>query len=397
MIEKVVIDKMRYYKYIMSLTDKDSHEVLIVPAQGSFTIGIKGVNKDYVDAFVEKDDKINWDALNYISKTSYNILNKDDVSYWPRFISYTGNDTGFAEWSNRRKVEDFIWYPQGNMDINFDKSVINHLYIYSDDYKIKFSIGNGVRQLSLYGNINNFTIKKCGMVPYLCFYPKYDNNINLYRLPIIDCFKDAKELLIEVSPNGAPFDCTSLLQFSNLELLFIKGNITNLESLKELKKLKKIGFWNVPNLSGLPALKNWDNLESFIAVNIDEVVGKKLKTEIASLKKAKKFKFVSVSQLRNHLWFETEYGIPFSNWEGTNKKTAMRAYKSCLNKVKTASNEMDVKTAIIKFISKINNLNDIESVERDDTYDALCLIMKNSNINIPQDKWFKWFDETRTF
>ena len=58
---------------------------------------------------------------------------------------------------------------------------------------------------------------------------------------------------------------------------------------------------------------------------------------------------------------------------------------------------MDVKTAIIKFINKINNLNDIESVERDDTYDALCLIMKNSNINIPQDKWFKWFDETRTF
>lgn len=62
-----------------------------------------------------------------------------------------------------------------------------------------------------------------------------------------------------------------------------------------------------------------------------------------------------------------------------------------------AVTEEDIKNAIIEFTNKINCLENIESVERDDTYKALCIIMKNSPIEIEHNKWYDWFDETRNF
>ncbi len=72
--------------------------------------------------------------------------------------------------------------------------------------------------------------------------------------------------------------------------------MTNIDCLKELKILKKLGFWNVPDLSGISSLDSWKNLNEFVAMNIDEENGKRLKKELSELKKEKN---LSMYQLQN--------------------------------------------------------------------------------------------------
>ncbi len=372
-------------RFQIPFTENHMHEFILYPGEGYFSVGVRGIDKDNIKVWVGKDDVINWSVLDECKKRN-----------WPRFLYYTGNDTSFITWSQTRKIEEFSWKPLKEMQVDFSKSKIDHLIIDSD-HEIKFTFGDRISYLDLYGNPNDFIIEKCSLVPSLGFYLKKDNSLKMHKLPKYECFSDAKELLIQVDPNGAPFDCSSLLQFSNLELLHLVGNMTNLHVLKELKFLKKLGFWDAPDLSNVPTLDSWSHLNNFVAMNIDEENGKRLKKQLTELKKGKEFDFASITKLRNKLWFETEYGIPFSAWQEKNEKRATRAYKQCLKKVKSAESESDIKNAIIEFTNKINHLEDIETVERDDTYRALCIIMKNSPIEIGSEKWSKWFDKFRKF
>jgi len=381
-------------KLTISLTGEFSHEAKIEPGQGSFHIGVKGIDDEYIDVWVDKDDKINWNAFNKCETIFRPIIAKSIK--WPRFFSYTGNDIGFIKWSTKRKIEDFTWKPQKEMTVDFTDANIYNLYIKSD-YKLNLSFGEKIKYLDFYGNPNNYIIEKCLEVPSLGFYLKNDNMIKLHSLPRYEPFSKAEELLIEVDPNGAPFDCKSLLQFPNLKLLHLIGNMTNLSHLKELKHLKKLGFWNTPELRDLPNLNSWKKLNEFIAMNIDENAGKRLREEIKELKKQRKFEFVSISKLRNKLWFETEYGLPFSSWKTKEEKKATSAYKNCLKIIKNATSENEIKNAIIDFTNKFNKMPNIETVERDDIYIALCILMKNSPIKIEHDIWLQWFDETRDF
>jgi len=378
-------------KLTISLTSGYSHEAKIECGQGSFNIGVQGIDENHIDAWVGKDDKINWNAFNRCETIFKPILDKSIK--WPRFFSYTGNDIGFIEWSKKRKIEEFRWQPQKKMKVDFTDADIDNLHIKSD-YELELSFGENVNYLDLYGNPNNYIIEKCAKVPSLGFYPKKDNMIKLYSLPKYECFHEAEELLVEVNPNGAPFDCNSLLQFPNLKLLHLIGNMTNLSSLKELKHLNKLGLWDIPELSELPNLNNWKELNKFVAMNIEENAGKRLKEEIKELKKQREFEFSSISKLKNKLWFETEYGLPFSSWDSKKEKKATSAYKNCLKQIKNATSKNDIKNAIINFTNEFNKTDDIE---KDDIYKALCILMKNSSIKIEHDTWLKWFDEIRNF
>lgn len=303
--------KIGYYKkkLTISLTGEYSHETIIEPGQGSFNIGVKGIDDDYVDVWVDKDDKINWESFNNCEEIFRPIISPSIK--WPRFFHYTGNDIGFINWSRKRRIEEFSWKPQKKMDVDFTNAHIRNLFIKSE-YKLILSFGKNIDYLDLYDNLDNYLIEKCVKVPSLGFYPKNDKTVEKLSLPKYECFKNVEEILIEVDPNGVPFDCKSLLQFPNLKLLHLIGNMTNLSSLGELKYLNKLGFWNVPELSDLPNLNNWKELNKFVAMNIDKNAGKRFKEELKELKSKRKFEFVSVTKLRNKLWFETEYGLPFS-------------------------------------------------------------------------------------
>ena len=101
--------------------------------------------------------------------------------------------------------------------------------------------------------------------------------------------------------------------------------------------------------------------------------------------------------MRNKLWFETEYGLPFSNWDSSKEKKATSIYKKCLKEIKSSTTENEIKSAIINFTNSFNKMNGIETIERDDIYIGLCTLMKNSPINIEHDTWQNWFDEIRKF
>lgn len=341
-----------YEEFILFLTDKDSHKVSIEVGRGDFLIGTENISSGKFDVLVKENSVINWDTFNgfYVPGWSH-IKEKSPYGNWPRFFKYSGNDKGFIEWSKKRKIEDFYWLPQTDVVADFTDSNINSLSLESN-HKIECSLGEKIIRLKLYGKLENYLIKECKKVPSLTFEPKYNQNITLYRLPIYNVLKDAKELHIHMDPNKPPLDCTSLLQFPNLEELYLVGNMTNLHALKDLKSLIKIGLWDMPNLSNMPNLNTWSNLNSLIAVNIEETVGKKLRKELNELKKMKKMEYSTVSKLRDMRWFEINYGIPFSNWEEKNEKKATNAYKKCLKSVNDAKTEMDIKKLSLILLEK---------------------------------------------
>lgn len=388
---------MKTEEYVISLTGKDSHKIIREPGVGSISIGTKGVSSGEFDVWVEENDTINWDAFNqfYVPAT---LSKKEKYPYgdWPRFIHYSGTDLGFIEWSKKRKIEQLDWYPQKDIRADFSNSNISCLEVHASK-KIQLLLGENIIYLKLYGNLNNYIIEKCSKVPYLIFLPKYEKNIISYSLPIFSTLVEAEEVYVSVDPCYPPFDCNSLLQFPNLKQLYLEGNITNLHALKELKLLEKIGVWNARDLSNFPNLSDWKNLYDFVAINIDETVGKRLRSELRGLKKIKMMEeYSNVSKLRSPEWFESNYGIPFASWERGEKK-ALAIYKKCLKKVNEAKSENDVKEAIIEYTEEFNKMRNIESEERDDIYISLCKIMDNSQIKITREKWFSWFDSTRLF
>jgi len=383
----MVTGKPMYY----SLTGENSHEVMIPAGQGSFSIGTTGLSSGKYDVWVDRDLPIFWNTF-------------DDLTVpagypWPRWFYYSGNDTGFVDWASKRPIEGFSWWPQESTSIDLSNAKISTFSIHTENSKIAVSTGDKIRQFDLSGNLENIDIKKCTQVPRLNFSPLCEKaETRLYQLPVYRPFEKATSIQVEVSPIGQAFDCISLLQFPNLSELRLNGNLANLEVLAELKHLEKIWLWFVPDLSDMPKIATWKKLKSFVALNIEETAGKALRVELKELMKTKQLEdFSTVSRLRKTIWFTTEYGIPFSDWEGKNAKIATSAYKACLKEIKKSKTEDEVQKAIVAFVEVINGLPDIETVEREDAHTAVNQLVESSALGISQETGSRWFDEFRDF
>lgn len=383
---------------IISLTGENSHKISIPRGQGSFSIGTRGISEGKYDVRVEKDSVINWNAFNefYIGGDQ---KRKAQAPYgdWPRWFYYSGSDTGFIEWSFKRKIEEFHWAPGTDAAVDFTNADICRLYIHTKDNKIQILTGERILFLTLSGTLENFDIKEGVKIPCLTFCPDCLKETTSYQLPVYKALAQATSVHINNTPAGAAFDCAGLLQFQNLRSLDLNGNMTNLGVLAELKNLESIGLRYIPDLQGMPKLESWHALKSFIGYNIEENAGKTLRTELNKLKKEKIRGYSSVTKLRKRIWFDTEYGIPFSDWEEKNAAKATKAYKSCYNKIKKSETEEEVHGAIIEFVEKINRLKDIETTEREDVGTAISLLAENSSLEIAPEKWRLWFDEARDF
>lgn len=196
---------------------------------------------------------------------------------------------------------------------------------------------------------------------------------------------------------GKPFDCESLLQFLALKSISLNGAVCNLRALSELEGLNSIQIRYCPDLSGFPPLSSWSGLNYFIAWNVERDAGKALKKELAALAKTREFEYAVVAQLRKKAWFESEFNIPFTNWEGKNGKAAIRAYKTALKAIKKVSCEREARAVIEELVDVINKLPNIETPEREDAYVAVCQIADNARFEIPQSKIQEWFDAVRDF
>ena len=381
----------------ISLTGDNSHKVNIPAGQGSFSIGTTGLSQGKYDVWVEEGAAINWDAFNEFF-TGHGRQNAKQHPYgdWPRFIYYSGNDRGFAGWSIKRKIEDFHWTPKEDTSIDLSKSNIYHFSLVAESSKIEVVIGDKIKQLTLSCNLENVDIKQCSAMPLLIFAPLLSQvEARPYQLPVYNSLEKATYVDIKGLPVGQAFDCKSLLQFPNLTSLNLSGNMANLETLAELKHLENIALRYVPDLTNMPKLATWKNLKSFIGWNIEETAGKALRAELNALSKKKELEnYSSVSQLRKAIWFKTEYGIPFSAWEGKSEKVAVKAYKACLKEVRKSKTKAEVRKAIIEFIGIINTLPDIETTEREDVATAVCQLVESSALGISEETGINWFYET---
>lgn len=388
----------------ISLTGTDSHQIKIPAGQGSFSIGRIGMDKKKFDVLVGENAVIDWDVFNtFYTPHGQQNAHLHPYGDWPRFFYYWGNDTSFVEWSKKRVIENFFWQPSRSLCLDLSDAQIRNLAIKSNDDLIKLTLDQsnniGLYSLHLSGNIELFEIKATQEIDHIRIEPntEKDQSVSAYHLPIIPDLAKISSLDVIVKPIGQAFDCESLLQFPNLKNLNLTGNITNTACLKQLHQLERIGIRYAVNLEGFPALNTWENLSSFIAWNIDEKTGKTLNTQLKHLAQEKQLDYSSVSKLRSPIWFSTEYGIPFENWENKNAKIAIKAYKSALKKISKAQNEQDVKESIIELIEMINTLLNIETVEREDTGVAVQQLVESSKFDIDQKIVNAWFDEFRDF
>lgn len=366
-----------------SLTGDKSYEYRIPLGQGSFSIGTIGISEGKYDAWVEDNSPINW-----------HTFTRD----WPRIFYYSGNDQGFIEWSTRRVIEDFNWTPKVDCVVDFTNAKINRMLIHSKQVEINMTIGNKIRDFFFSGNLEKIHVEQCSSLPYLYFSSLCTQKENeFYQLPVFEALRDVTSVNINHSPLGQAFDCRSLLQFQKLTSLDLAGNMTHLEVLKDLKNLERIGLRYMPDLKNMPSLTSWGNLKNIIGYNIEENQGKILRKELNNLSKTKELEYSNVVQLRKAIWFTTEYGLPFSDWDKKKAKVATKAYKACLKEIKKAKTQKDVKSAIVLFIDVINQLDNIETSEREDVGTAIYQFIESSPLAISQEKAQMWFDDTRNF
>ncbi len=390
----------------ISLTGENSHQINIPPGQGSFSMGLKGMDKKKFDVLIEEGLPVNWDAFNALyTPHGQQHAGKYPYGDWPRFFHYWGKDTGFVAWSAKRPIEDFFWHPNQPVSLDLRRAQIRNLSIKANEHPVKLIIGNGpdlrlgLQALTLSGDIQQFEITMGHSDVHLVVNPVTfkTKSATPYQLPLFKSLATIKSLDIIVEPLGQAFDCKSLLQFPQLTSLNLTGNITNTYCLKELLHLERLGIRYAPSLEDFPALSSWSRLGSFIGWNIEQLTGKRLNAELKVLAKQKELDYSSVSKLRSSIWFTTEYGIPFTNWEGKKAATATKAYKNALKAIHKAKTEAEVYDAIAVLVKFINTLPDIETVEREDTGVAVGQLIEASFLNISEETGNRWFDELREF
>ncbi len=386
-----------YKRYSLSLTGENSHVFDLQLGQGSLSIGTKGVSKGKYDIWVEPGTAINWDAFNECY-TGYGECHKDEHLFgdWPRWIHYSGIDTGFIEWTSKRKTESFNWTPTEDVSVDMGNVDIKELTI--NLYKhVKITVGLKIKKLILEGNPENVDVKICGKAPDMVFVLKeYNNSDNVYRIPICKELHDTEFVGIELSPVGDAFDCDCLRQFKHLKHLNIWGNVRNIAVLSELSELETIGMRYIPDMSGFPDVRSWKKLYRIIGWNIEETAGKNLRKELKALEKEKVIEY-HISELRSKTWYATEYDNPFKNWEGAKGKKASKLYRDYIKDMKKASDESTVQDIIVNFTEAFNTLGDLDTVEREDIYDAINRLIIASPFEIDESVWLKWFDNTRDF
>jgi len=303
---------------------------------------------------------------------------------------------GFTDWTIKRETEDFTWVPQKSLSVDLSKSKIRNLSIHSDGHQLEIDFGQGVisqyQKLYLSGDLDKIKFTQCRKL----FSLEFGIAKNKTTIPTFHNFTNVESLNVKANVKGKPFDCKSLLQFKNIKHLSLSGNMVRLECLSEFENLESLSFRQMPKLENISGLKNWINLTSFIAVDIDEIKGKELRKELRLLNKEREMSYSTVSGLRSEVWFTTEYGIPFTGWD-KNEKKAISKYKKTVKLLKKVENANEVKDIIIDFIKFFNQFDNIETVEREDVVEAVFQLIQVPTIEIDKKQANEWFDAVRDY
>lgn len=374
-----------------ALTPNRTYQVTMDSHQGSFSIGLIGMDKDLFDVLIEPNQRMNWDAFN--DDDTKNTSLAGDL---PRWFSYYGNDTGFIDWSSKRLIEDFTWCPQGDVQADFSQANIRTLSIINH-HQCSLVLPKNFYRLTLRGDLSAFDIQ--GSISHLSFLnlrPTLDKLDNAYQITFYPVFVQQKYLNVVGDIGKQAIDCKSLLAYQELESLSLSGYFINLQVLSELKHLKYLSLRNMPDLSSLTDLTAFHQLNSLSIYFADEQGGKRLKQQL-KLNKNLSLQEVSICQLKKPSWFMIEYMMPFRTWKTKNLKQASKYYKSSITQLNKQTDIEIIKSIIIEFVKAFNILDDIETTEREDIATAVLQLIEVPDVKIDHAQALQWFDEYRDY
>lgn len=383
--------------YPIDLTGPHSHNLNIRPGVGSLSIGPSHLGKK-ADLHVSPDARIDW--------TVFNVFATPAGSPWPRFLYYSGSDTGFIDWASTRPIEEITWAPTLAADTLVDatQSIIHSLHIELDPAGgyLHLKLPKSSFRLNVSGNLSRFSAT--GSLPdFLTLAPRTGRRKTdpPFTLPDLGELHQVTSLTLQNMPLGQPISLDCLERFPNLDSLSLWGNFSDIDLLARHTRLTNLELRFMPDLNDFPSLDTWPLLDRFIAYNVEETTGKRLRQQLKSRAKVRPWTgHASVSQLRKPEWWTTEYGRPFSSWPKRLAKLANEAYEIAQNSLAQARSLADAEAAITTFTLRFNNLKGIETTEREDLGEAVWQLSQSDHLigqPITEEMAQLWFDAAREY
>jgi hypothetical protein len=385
-------------RYPLDLTGPHSHTLDRQLGVGSLSIGPPALRKK-AELHVEPDAPIQWSVFDAFATPA--------GSPWPRYLHYTGNDAGFVEWAWKRPVEQISWTPlfQADKTVDASRSILHSLHIKlgsSSSGRLHLVLPEKAVRLSVSGDLARFTAT--GTLPTsLALVPHLDRRASCqpYALPDMGDLQGVTSLTLQSSPLGQPISLDGLDRFPHLEELSLWGSFSDLDALTRLPQLTALELRFMPDLAGLPALDTWPQLERFIAFNVEESNGKRLRQQMKARAKTRPWAdYASVSQLRKPEWWASEFGRPFAAWPKRLAQLANEAYNTAEAALAEARSLADAEAAITAFTGRFNALKGIETTEREDLGEAVWQLSQSAQPGgeaIPEEMAQGWFDAARDY
>ena len=371
---------------ILSLTGPDSHSLALEVGVGSLRIAPDPAGTQH-ELNAAPDDVINWAV--------FDDMRTGGGSNWPRWINYEGNDTSLFNWMHTRRTEAVSFTPHKDMELDLSDCKLTALTLYPRKHRMRIVLPRALHSLSIVGNPALVQCSSQEDMGSLRIALGGGANGALTSVANLSYLHQSKNLSIRNAVLGAPFDCKSLLEYRQLRSISLYGTMSHLEALAELQ-LEALELRFIADLTGLPELSAWPQLRGLIAWNADETIGRRLRKEIKSRSTCDGDHF-SVSQLRNREWFVEECGLPFGAWSSKNEKAASKAFKSAAKRLRAANGNDDARAAVVEFVERINQLQGIETAERDDVSVAAGLLATICPDLVSAEQVDAWLNDTRDF
>ncbi len=384
--------------FTLQLTSGAPHRLKTSPGQGSLSLGPEKLLKT-ADLRLPVDACVLWHCFDPFATPA--------GSPWPRSFYYTGNDHGFFTWSQLRPIENFSWYPQLQQDVHIDasQSQIRELSIHlqaGHQGHIHLKLPQQGMHLHLQGNLEQITVT-AGLPESLSLSPATSKNPadKAFQLPNMGCLKQVCTLELRNGAGKQAVSLQNLLQFSKLDSLSLWGNHSDLAQLSSCTQLRALSLRFMRHLSELPALQAWPQLDSFIAYNVEEAAGKRLRQQLKERTRARPWAgYTSVSQLRKPEWWAKEYGRPFAGWPAARARIAHAAYDLAEQEIGAASSLDHVQAALTTFTARFNTVKGIETSEREDlglAVQQLAQLPAALALKLTHEQAGQWFDENRDY
>lgn len=387
--------------YPIDLTGAASHTLVRTLGVGSLVISPPG-SAAKPDLQVAADLKINWAVFNPFATPA--------GSPWPRVIHYTGNDQSIFEWARQRPIEQLTWVPGLDTDtvVDASQSSIRTLAIQLGVPGASLQMllpGQEIAanlHLSISGDIGRFSVQ--GQLPHsLSLAPETGSRreTTAFQLPDMGELHDVHDLMLVNKPMARPVSLKCLSRFKHLKSLSLYGNFVDLEALAAQPQLQNLQLRYMPSLEGLPALSYWPALDGFIAFNVEEAAGKRLRQQLKTRAQLRAWTgHASVSQLRKASWWESEFGRPFSAWPKRLAKQANEAFDAAVASLASAHSLADGEAAFTEFTQRFNTLKGIETAEREDLGEAIWQLSRSEHavrIGVTEELAQRWFDAARDY